>query len=131
MEPPSRPRGSTSWRSLTGLLVIMALAWAGTQALSHWQTRDSTRLVRSLAKEGDIVMFTTNTCPYCAKARGWLNAQQVPWQECNIDQDAHCRTVFQARGAPGVPLMNVRGQWRLGFDPVWLGETLKQNPSGG
>lgn len=114
---------------MVGLLVVMALAWAGTQALSHWQAQDSARLVRSLAKDGDIVMFTTDTCPYCATARDWLSAQQVPWQECNIDQDAHCRTVFQARGAPGVPLMNVRGQWRLGFDPVWLGETLKQTPS--
>jgi len=128
--PSSSQRGPASWRSIVGLLVVMVLAWAGTQAVSHWQTRDSTRLVRELAKEGDIVMFTTDTCPYCAQAREWLSKHQVPWQECNVDQDAHCRAVFQAQGAPGVPLMNVRGQWRLGFDPLWLGETLKQAPSG-
>ena len=40
---------------MVGLLVVMALAWAGTQALSHWQAQDSARLVRSLAKDGDIV----------------------------------------------------------------------------
>lgn len=104
----------------------MAAAWGASQALNWWRSERATEAVRTHAQAGDILMFTTNTCPYCEKARQWLNARSVPWTECNIDRDAHCQQLFQSRGAPGVPLLRVNGQWNLGFNPTWVSEALQQ-----
>ena len=121
--PPSEPaRKRAGWLSL---LLILAVVWGGSQLWSTWREQRNIEQVQAHARPGDILMYTTDTCPYCAAARRWLQSAQVPWRECNIDRDAACLATFQAKGAPGVPLMQVRGQWRLGFDAHWLGLALQ------
>ncbi len=115
---PARP----SWWSLALTIVVVAGA---SQALHWWQAQSAARTVQQLAKAGDVTLYTTSTCHYCAKARQWLENHQIPWRECNIEQDRTCQQAFAAQGAPGVPLMNVKGQWHLGFDAVWLGQALQ------
>jgi glutaredoxin len=117
--PSPRLRGS-----LWSLAVIVALVWGGSLALNWWRNDRATRTLQSLARPGDILMLTTATCPYCAKARAWMSARSVPWQECDVERDERCARVYQAQGTPGVPLMNVKGQWRLGFDPLWVSDAI-------
>lgn len=125
----TQPDATTSSKhSWLALVVILATVVGGSEAWSWWRDHRAAEMVRVHSQTGAVVMFTTDTCPFCDKARRWLNSQGARWQECNIDQSAHCAQVFQARGAPGVPLMNVNGQWRLGFDPVWVGEALQSSP---
>lgn len=121
----TEPTSRTSFKSLLGLALVMLLAWGARELLTNRHASQQGQDVRAQVRADDIVMYSTDTCPYCAKARDWLTAQQVPWRECNVDRDAQCRDEYQARGAPGVPLMKVRGQWQLGFDPGWLVQTLK------
>jgi glutaredoxin len=116
--PSSRP-------SLWGLALVLVLVAGGMQAWTWWRQERQADAVKAAAQAGQITMYTTNTCPYCAKARVWLNGHDIPWQECNIDQKASCRTTFEAQGSPGVPLLNVKGHWHLGFDPQWLARALQ------
>lgn len=119
------PRRPQSWLSLA---VIVGVVWGAHQAWSQWREHRDIDAVRATAGAQDIVMFTTNDCPYCAKARAWFKANEVPWRECNIERNAMCKQVFDARGAPGVPLLHVRGQWQLGFNPAQLAEALATVP---
>lgn len=123
--PAPTHNGPRAWLSL---VVLLAVVWGGHQLWSWWRGERMVEQVQHQARDGDIVMFTTDSCPYCARASRWLDANQVPWTECNIDHNAQCLTLFQARGAPGVPLMHVKGQWRLGFDPVWVAQALERTP---
>ncbi|HIV72606.1 MAG TPA: glutaredoxin family protein [Candidatus Aquabacterium excrementipullorum] len=118
---------TASWRSL---LLIVAVVWGASQAWAWWRGEHAVQSVQAHAQPGDIMMFTTTDCPYCARARAWFKAHGVPWRECNIDQHEACKRIFDAQGAPGVPLLNVRGQWRLGFDADWLGESLAAGRAG-
>lgn len=118
-------RSRTPTRSWLSLAVIMTAVVGGCQTLAWWQARGTGEQARALAQEGDIVMYTTSSCPYCAKAKSWLATHQVTWRECNVDTSLTCMQQFQARGAPGVPLMAVQGQWRLGFDSSWLVSALQ------
>lgn len=120
--PPRRPQ---SWLSL---VVIVGVVWGAHQVWSQWREHRDIHAIRATARAQDIVMFTTDDCPYCAKARTWFKANEVPWRECNIERNALCKQVFDARGAPGVPLLHVRGQWQLGFDPAWLAKALAPAP---
>lgn len=104
------------------MVVVVA---GGSQALHWWQAESAARTVQRFAKTGDITLYTTSTCPYCAKARRWLDDHHVPWRECKIEQDPTCQQTFAAQGAPGVPLMSVKGQWHLGFDAIWLSQALQ------
>lgn len=117
----------TSWRSL---IVFVALAWGSHQAWTWWRDTRTAESVQAQVRADDIVMFTTSDCPYCARARAWLERHGVPWRECDIERHEACRRVFEAQGAPGVPLLNVRGRWRLGFDPAWMADTLALKPQG-
>ena len=120
-EPASTPSPLRSWHSL---LLIVALVWGATQAISWWQARELGQQIRQLAKPGVIVMYTSNTCVYCLKAEAWLASYDISWQPCNIDTNAVCQSQFQRQGAPGTPLFKVANQWRLGLDPEWLARAL-------
>jgi glutaredoxin len=118
--------GRASWLSL---VLLIALVLGASKGWAWWQDRQIGTALRTLARHGDILIFTTDTCFYCAQARAWLALQAVPWQECNVDRDSHCLQAFQAQGAPGVPLVQARGQWQLGFDKNWLLATLQSSPN--
>lgn len=123
-QPASPPPRSSLW----GLAVVLLLVFGGMQAWTWWRHERQGEAVKTLAQPDQITMYTTTTCPYCAKAKVWLNGHGVPWRECNIDLDASCRATFEAQGAPGVPLLQVKGHWQLGFDPVWLTRALQTEP---
>lgn len=117
-------------RSLLSLALIVGVVVGGQQLWSWWRDNQAAEQVRTLSQTGSGLMFTTDTCPYCAKARAWLDGHGARWRECNIDQDEACQRLFQARGSPGVPLLRVNGEWRLGFDAVWVAQALQSSPSG-
>jgi glutaredoxin len=65
----------------------------------------------------DTVIFTTNECPHCAVAKGWLAQNGFAFTECNMSQDARCIDAYRSHGADGTPFLLVRGQpMRDGFD---------------
>jgi len=123
--------------SLWSLAVLIVLVLGATEGLQWWQDqRQADELTQVLRQQSvhpqDVVMYTTSTCPYCAKARTWLNDKQVPFTECNVEQSAACLAQYELQGSPGVPLMRVRNQWHLGFDARWLVlalQTQADNPS--
>lgn len=116
--PPSRP-------GFKSLAVILLVVVGGTQAWHWWQGERAARMLQRHATQDDIVLYTTSTCPYCARAREWLRDHDIAWHECNVETDAVCMQAYESQGAPGVPLVRARGQWHLGFDPVWLAQVLE------
>lgn len=118
--PSGTPRPRGGWKSLA--LITLAVLGAS-QAANWWRDEKAAAALRHV-QPADITLYTTSTCPYCEKARDWLSAHGIPWRECNVETDAACMKTFEARGSPGVPLVNARGAWHLGFDPAWIGEAL-------
>ena len=113
------PRGS-----LKSLAVLVVLVVGGLQALSWWQDEQAASQIKARLGAQRVTMYSTVRCIYCAKARSWLKAHDIPWDECDVEQDHSCQATFEAHGAPGTPLMRIGTQWHLGFDPKWVAETL-------
>ncbi len=120
--------------SLRSLAIFLMLVWGGSQAVSWWQDQRFAETVRLGSQQHDVVVYSTDTCPYCAKARAWLDEHRVRWHDCNVDHDAACQHTYQAQGAPGVPLVRVGALWNLGFSPAWVASAMvklsDQSPSG-
>jgi glutaredoxin len=117
------------WRAVGGLLLAVLLALAGTRWLGERQSADLGAQVAVLARKGDIVMLASQTCVYCAKARAWFNANQVPFDECLIETDVACAQAFRALNAPGTPMIVVRGRALVGFDPARIRQSLVSSRS--
>lgn len=113
-----------NWASLRSLAVVLLLVWGGSHALSWWQDRRFAEAVRLGSQRHELVVYSTDTCPYCAKARAWLDAHGARWRECNVEHDTACQQAYQAQGAPGVPLVRVGELWQLGFSPAGVASAM-------
>ncbi|MED5618861.1 glutaredoxin family protein [Ideonella sp. BN130291] len=104
-------------RSLLGLVVLVLGISAGVQ---WWHGAQDARLGAAIAERaapGDIRMIASDTCTYCAHARAWMGQYRVRFSECSIERDPACAAAFRDSQAPGTPVVVVRGQRQVGFDP--------------
>lgn len=120
---------SEARRSLI-VLVLLVLGVGG--ATQWWAGRTQARLGEQLVARvapGDIRLLSSTTCAYCAAARQWMRRQRVPFGECFIETDAACAAEFAAVGAPGTPVVLVRGRAQFGFDPQRVLDALAAGSS--
>jgi len=68
----------------------------------------------------DMLLFTTQTCPYCKAARQFLNTPDVSinWCEVDINQSEKGYRLFQQFGGQGVPLAIIDDKRIEGFSQV-------------
>lgn len=65
------------------------------------------------AKAGhNVVMYTTSTCPFCAKTRALFAAKGVKYIEYQVDKSKTASDEFTAKGGIGVPLLYI-GERRI------------------
>lgn len=111
------------------LLALGALLFAVSTLQTWWANRADDRLgesVAALVQPGDIRMISSENCAICQLARQWLLEHRVPFSECLIERDAACRADFVATGAPGTPVLQVRGEQLLGFRAEALRDALER-----
>ena len=73
-----------------------------------------------------IVMYSTSTCPYCAKSRELFASKGVKFTEYQIDKSKAANAEFIAKGGLGVPLLYI-GERRIdGFREAAIREALVQ-----
>ncbi|MFC5605088.1 glutaredoxin family protein [Sporosarcina koreensis] len=71
-------------------------------------------------------VYTTNTCPYCTMMKNYLDEQNIPYREVNVQEDEEAgRKLVETTGQMGVPQTELNGKWILGFDTVAVQEALK------
>lgn len=116
--------GATSVRSLGVLIALVLAVVAVVQGYGAWsQARLGTRVAEA-ARPGDIHMIASETCVYCAAARGWFESNHVVFTECTIERDAACAESYAALSAPGTPVLLVRGRRLMGFNASAIAAVL-------
>jgi len=113
---------------------ILYVAWSGVQVANHeggsnissagrvsvdgMSPADITTLATTV-RPGEVVLYGTDSCPYCAEARSWLNQYGFAFRECNMDVSKQCEREFMDYGGNGTPYLVVRGHhMKNGFDSV-------------
>ncbi len=69
---------------------------------------------------GDIkvIMYMTDWCPYCVKAKNLLNSLGVNLAEYNVDKDREKREEAKRKsGGTGVPVLDIEGVIIKGYAP--------------
>jgi glutaredoxin len=76
---------------------------------------------------GEVVMYATSWCGYCAKTRQFLRARGIPFVERDIEGSAEARREYQALNGRGVPLLVIRGTMIVyGYSPKEILRALGQ-----
>lgn len=64
---------------------------------------------------GHVTMYATSWCPYCKKARDYFRANDIPYTEYDIENDATAKRRYDRLGATGVPVILVGDKRMNGF----------------
>lgn len=113
-------------RRFAPLLLLVVAGWIGVQLLQSYSSSRIAREMATQAKVGDIMMISSENCPYCKHARAWFTQHQVVFGECFIERDAACAAAYSALQAPGTPTLVVRGQRQVGFSPERVMQALRR-----
>lgn len=86
--------------------------------------KDSTAAQPMTKGKGPVVMYTTPTCGYCAKARAFFAKHHIAYTEYDITKDKKARARYAKLNGRGVPLIFV-GDHRIdGFGEQTLRRLL-------
>lgn len=68
----------------------------------------------------DVEVYTTQTCPYCVKAKTLLKTKGIPFKEIDVtgDDEARIALVQKANGMRTVPQIFINGKHIGGSDDL-------------
>jgi glutaredoxin-like YruB-family protein len=73
-----------------------------------------------------VIVYSTNTCPYCVMAKQWLKEKKVEFDDVNVGMDQEkAREMIKKSGQMGVPVIDIDGEIIIGFDRPKMENTLK------
>lgn len=72
----------------------------------------------------NVIIYTSNTCPYCVLAKNYLDEKGVSYIEKNIQTDPSARKELMSMGYMGVPVLIINGEEVVGFDQAKIDELL-------
>jgi glutaredoxin-like YruB-family protein len=77
----------------------------------------------------NVKVFSTPTCPFCVMAKDWLKERKVQFTDVNVAQDAAAaKYMIEKTQQRGVPVIEIDGQFVIGFDRAKLASLLKVKP---
>ncbi|HNR91985.1 MAG TPA: glutaredoxin family protein [Dokdonella sp.] len=82
---------------------------------------------KSKAPPPGIIMYTTQTCSYCVKARNYLKARNLAWDERDIERSEAARKEWAALGGKGTPVIVIDGKALMGFSQAGVAAELARH----
>ena len=74
-----------------------------------------------------ILIYTTDSCPWCVKAKEYLKSKNVPYQEFNVAEDMDAREAMVSKSKQmGVPVLDINNTIIIGFDREAIDNALNQ-----
>ena len=64
-----------------------------------------------------IKVYTTDSCPWCDKAKAYLKSQNLEYTELNVQDDMEAREeMIKKSRQMGVPVLDINDNIIIGFD---------------
>ena len=64
-----------------------------------------------------IKVYTTDSCPWCVKAKNYLKSKNIAFEEVNVAEDMIGREEMLKKSKQlGVPVLDINGTVIVGFD---------------
>lgn len=74
----------------------------------------------------NVKVYSTPTCPYCVMAKRFLKENNIAFDDVNVAADhAAAKRMVEQTGQQGVPVVEIDGQFIVGFDREAIKQELK------
>ena len=72
-----------------------------------------------------IKVYSTESCPWCVKAKQYLKSKNIEYIEVNVGEDMEGREeMIKLSGQMGAPVINIDGKIIVGFDKMAIDEAI-------
>lgn len=73
-----------------------------------------------------IKVYTTDSCPWCDKAKSYLKSKNISFEEVNVAEDMDGREEMLKKSKQmGVPVLDINGTIIVGFDKPAIDNAIK------
>jgi len=73
-----------------------------------------------------VKVYSTPSCPFCIKAKEFLKANKVEYEDLNVAEDNKARDeMIEKSEQMSVPVIEINGEIVIGFDEEKLRKLLK------
>ena len=64
-----------------------------------------------------VKVYSTNSCPWCVKAKNYLKSVNIEFEDLNVQEDMTARDEMISKlKQMGVPVLDINGTIIVGFD---------------
>ena len=75
-----------------------------------------------------VVVYTSDSCPWCSKAKSYLRKNSVPFSEVNVSRNPNAaQDIFRRSGQMGTPQIDINNHIVVGFDQPKIDRLLGIN----
>lgn len=72
-----------------------------------------------------VIVYSTPTCPYCRKAKEYLQEKGIEYTDIDVSQDESAqKEMIEKSGLMSVPVIDIGGTIIAGFDKDKIDEAL-------
>ena len=72
-----------------------------------------------------VKVYSTNTCPYCTRAKEFLEENRIEFENINVSDDEEAaQEMIEKSGQMGVPVIVIGDEVIVGFDKYKIMEVL-------
>lgn len=72
-----------------------------------------------------IKVYSTNSCPWCVKAKKYLESKGVAFEDLNVQEDMLARDEMISKTKQmGVPVLDINGTIIIGFNQAEIDKAL-------
>ena len=73
-----------------------------------------------------VKVYSTPTCPWCHKAKEFLQELKVEFEDINVAENQEAaQAMVEKSGQRGVPVIEIDGEMIVGFNPEAIKKALK------
>ena len=92
-----------------------------------WRVELAFNPVNTAAIEADdVIMYSTQWCPYCHKARDFLKQANIPFIEYDVEKSSRAYQRYEEISGRGVPVFEIGKQTIQGFDKEAIRSALEK-----
>ena len=74
-----------------------------------------------------VKVYSTNSCPWCVKAKNYLKSINVEFEEYNVSDDMSAREeMIKKSKQMGVPVLDINDEIIIGFDKNAIDKALQK-----
>jgi glutaredoxin len=117
---------ASKWLIAASTALLFALGDTGTCLARTGDAHAATAHSASAKAQPDIVMYATQDCGYCKKARQYFTAHNVTWREIDIESSEETQKEWRDKGGMGTPLIFIGSVRIEGYMQSKMDDALAQ-----